>query len=48
MVDHTCNPSTQEAEAGALTIQGRLSYIARPCLKTKAEIKIDIKLYLLK
>jgi hypothetical protein len=29
VVDHTCNPSTREAEAGGLRFPGQL----RPCLK---------------
>jgi hypothetical protein len=31
-VEHTCNPSTQEAEAGGTQVHG---YIMRPCLKKK-------------
>jgi hypothetical protein len=34
MLAHTCNPSTWDAEAGRLRVQG-LHYIATPCLKKR-------------
>jgi hypothetical protein len=33
VVAQTCNPSTQEAEAGGLRFEVSLGYIVRPCLK---------------
>jgi hypothetical protein len=35
VVVYTCNPSTQEAEAGGLWIQGSLGYIVRSCINLK-------------
>jgi hypothetical protein len=42
MVSHTCNPSTQEAEAGGLWVWDSLGYIVRSCLKGKK--KADIRM----
>jgi hypothetical protein len=35
MVAYTCNPSTQEAEAGDREFKANLGYIVRPYLKKK-------------
>ena len=35
MVAHACNPSIWEAETGGLRFTDSLSYLVRPCFKTK-------------
>jgi hypothetical protein len=52
MVDHTCNPSTQEAEARGLRLHGQpglhsefkanLGYIVIHCLKAKIKTQLGI------
>jgi hypothetical protein len=39
VVDHTCNPSTQELRPEDLEFEASLGYIVRPCLKTKTKTK---------
>jgi hypothetical protein len=39
VVDHTCNPSTQELRLEDLEFEASLGYIVRPCLKTKTKTK---------
>jgi hypothetical protein len=52
MVAYTCNPRTEEAEAGRSGVSGHpelhskfqtsLSYIVRPCLKTTTKTDGDV------
>jgi hypothetical protein len=41
MVVHTYNPSTQEAEAGGLRVQGQSAYIDRSLLRNKNKVEMN-------